>query len=220
MARRVEAYLEVGTKRVFAGAPQWPGWCRSGRDEAAALEELVAYGDRYARALDGAVRGFRPPDDVGDLHVTERLRGDATTDFGAPAMATSADARRLDARELPRLQAILGACWTAFDRAVDDAGGAELATGPRGGGRRLEAIVAHVLDAQGGYLRRIAARPPTDASIDAMRDAVRDALVRAVREGLPATGPRGGKIVSARYFVRRSSWHLLDHAWEIEDRRG
>lgn len=21
-----------------------------------------------------------------------------------------------------------------------------------------------------------------------------------------------------RYFVRRSAWHVLDHAWEIEDR--
>ena len=23
-----------------------------------------------------------------------------------------------------------------------------------------------------------------------------------------------------RYFVRRSAWHALDHAWEIEDRLG
>jgi hypothetical protein len=26
------------------------------------------------------------------------------------------------------------------------------------------------------------------------------------------------KLWSPRYFVRRSAWHALDHAWEIEDR--
>jgi hypothetical protein len=28
-----EVYLETGQKRVFAAAVDWPGWCRSGRDE-------------------------------------------------------------------------------------------------------------------------------------------------------------------------------------------
>ena len=28
-----EVYLEVGKRRVFACAPQWPGWCRPGRAE-------------------------------------------------------------------------------------------------------------------------------------------------------------------------------------------
>jgi hypothetical protein len=23
-----------------------------------------------------------------------------------------------------------------------------------------------------------------------------------------------------RYFMRRAAWHILDHAWEIEDRAG
>jgi len=23
---------------------------------------------------------------------------------------------------------------------------------------------------------------------------------------------------SARYFLRRATWHVLDHVWEIEDR--
>jgi hypothetical protein len=39
-------YLEVGSKRVFAVAMERPGWCRSGRDEDAALKALVAYGPR------------------------------------------------------------------------------------------------------------------------------------------------------------------------------
>ena len=47
----VAAYLEVGSRRVFAGAIEWPGWCRSGRDEETALRALVAYGPRYAAAI-------------------------------------------------------------------------------------------------------------------------------------------------------------------------
>jgi hypothetical protein len=43
--------------------------------------------------------------------------------------------------------------------------------------------------------------------------------VRASARGeIPAKGPRGGLRWTARYFVRRLSWHILDHAWEIEDR--
>ena len=33
----IDVYLEIGKKRTFAGAIDWPGWCRSGRDEGAAL---------------------------------------------------------------------------------------------------------------------------------------------------------------------------------------
>jgi hypothetical protein len=44
------------------------------------------------------------------------------------------------------------------------------------------------------------------------------ALDSATREPLPEKGPRGGIIWPARYFVRRTAWHVLDHAWEIEDR--
>ena len=41
----IAIYLEVGQKKTFAGALDWPGWCRSGRDEASALAE---YAPRYA----------------------------------------------------------------------------------------------------------------------------------------------------------------------------
>lgn len=34
-------HLEVGRKRVFAWALDWPGWCRPGRTEELALEALV-----------------------------------------------------------------------------------------------------------------------------------------------------------------------------------
>jgi hypothetical protein len=41
-------YLEVGAKRVFASAADWPGWTRAGKDEKAALEALAAAVPKYA----------------------------------------------------------------------------------------------------------------------------------------------------------------------------
>ena len=32
------------------------------------------------------------------------------------------------------------------------------------------------------------------------------------------TIPSGGTLWTPRYFVRRTAWHTLNHAWEIEDR--
>jgi hypothetical protein len=61
MAATLEIYLEVGSKRVFAGAVEWPGWNRSGRDEDAAIAALIACGERYADAMGPAGRGLRPP---------------------------------------------------------------------------------------------------------------------------------------------------------------
>ena len=41
-----EVYLEVARKKTFAGALDWPGWCRSAGDEGAALATLAAYAPR------------------------------------------------------------------------------------------------------------------------------------------------------------------------------
>ena len=218
---KFDVYLEVGTKRTFAGAVDWPGWCRRGRDEASALEALLEYGARYAKVVARSRLGFAAPGDASSLHVVERLRGTATTDFGAPDVPTSADAEPIDATEYERLEKILKASWRAFDRAAEAAVGRALRKGPRGGGRSLEKIVEHVIGAEGdGYLRSIGGsvpKGPEDEWIARERAAVLEALGTAARDGVPP-GPRGGKRWSARYFVRRSAWHVLDHAWEIEDR--
>ncbi len=219
----VEVYVEAIAKRAFAGAVDWPGWCRSGRDEEAALEALFGYGSRYARVLKGSGVRFTAPARPSTLSVVERMKGDATTDFGAPSIAPEADATPIDGRWLTRNEKVLRACWKAFDRAVAGVTG-ELRKGPRGGGREVDAIVGHVLGAEGGYLRMIARKPPGFAEEDAsaarepVRAAVLEGLERAVVDGIPERGPRGGARWSARYFVRRDAWHVLDHAWEIEDR--
>jgi hypothetical protein len=212
----VDAYLERGAKRVFAGAIDWPGWARAGKTDEAALDALAAYGSRYAAALSGTRLRFRAPEGVSDLHVVERVEGTATTDFGAPDVAVARDLEDVDAKELTRLEAILRAAWRTLDTAADRADGVELAKGPRGGGRALDAIVDHVLRADASYVARLGRKVEADDA-EAVRDGIVDALRSAVRDGVPPS-PRGGKRWTPRYFVRRSAWHVLDHAWEIEDR--
>ena len=52
----------------------------------------------------------------------------------------------------------------------------------------------------------------------AMRETALAAL-EARAGGKPIDDPRQTKrLWSPRYTVRRSAWHALDHAWEIEDR--
>jgi hypothetical protein len=221
----VEIYLEVASKRAFAGAIEWPGWCRACGDEDAAIETLVSYGPRYAAVVEGSGVRFTPPSRVSTIRVRERLTGDATTDFGAPSIAPAADGREIDRRWLTRQRKLLRASWDAFDRAVDSVG-RELAKGPRGGGRRLDGIVEHVVGAEASYLKMIGGRAKgfedpdrkAAAAREEERRLVLEALERALTDGIPERGPRGGARWSAPYFVRRAAWHVLDHAWEIEDR--
>jgi hypothetical protein len=222
--RAIEVDLEIGAKRAFACAVEWPGWCRNGRDERSALDALVAYGPRYAEVLRGTRTAFREPRDAQAVSILERVEGNATTDFGAPGGIFASDERAIQRRDLTRLMTILEACWSAFDRAAEGAAGVSLRKGPRGGGRDLEKIVGHVVGAESGYIRSLAASSPKvderhpSAKTDVVRDAVREALSRAVEGGLPERGPRGGVLWTPRRFLRRAAWHVLDHAWEIEDR--
>jgi len=219
----INVYLEVGTRRTFAAALDWPGWCRPGRDETSALQSLFEYGPRYARILRPARLGFRAPSDTSAFIIVDRLEGNATTDFGAPDRAPADDADPLTEVEVKRLQTILKACWRAFDAVAEMAQGKILRTGPRGGGRTLDKIVEHVLEAAGqSYLTALGGKAPQSAaaslSPEPIRQAILETLAASARGEIAAYGPRGGKRWSPRYFVRREAWHVLDHVWEIEDR--
>jgi hypothetical protein len=221
---QTEVYLEVGRKKIFAGALDWPGWCRSGRDEESALAALAAYAPRYARFFSRTAIDFMPPDDPAAFAIVERLAGTSTTDFGAPDAAPARDKEPFDEAARERCEVILAAIWRAFDRTVKAAEGKELRKGPRGGGRERDGIVRHVLGADAAYLRRLAQtfrqddEAPLDDELRRTRGAIRAALVAGVRGEIPPEGPRGGALWTPRYFVRRVAWHTVDHLWEIEDR--
>jgi hypothetical protein len=220
----IRVFAEIGTRRTFVGAIDWPGWCRSGRLEGTALQALIDYGPRYEQVLHGSGIEFRAPTSASDLVVGERHDGNATTDFGAPAIILGADRKALDPTQLKCIRALLLACWRAFDSSVKRATGRELQKGPRGGGRDLASIINHLLEADRAYLGRLAWKHREETGIPPLeelrrtRRAILDALAVATDEGLLERGPRGGILWPPRYFIRRVAWHVLDHAWEIEDR--
>jgi hypothetical protein len=196
-----EVYLEAGRSKVFACAVDWPGWERAGKTEEAALEALAAYGPRYAAATGAPTAG---PDATDRFDVVERLAGTATTDFGAPDARSAADRRPLPSDWLD----LLDRAWQAFDATVA-ASTPVLTKGPRGGGRDRDAIADHVREAERSYGRGAGAKVPPRTPWPDQRAAIRAALPHA---------PLDGKW-PPRYTLRRMTWHVLDHLWEIADKQ-
>ena len=195
-------YLEVGKSRVFACSLEWPGWCRSGKGEEAAMEALLDHADRYG----DVVPGF----EVGELDVVERVTGNGTTDFGAPDVVPKVDSAPWTAAEGERAVVVLTAALAAFDRAVA-AAPAVLPKGPRGGGRDRDEIADHVREANRSFARKLGVKHPPGTPLAETIAAVS----AAVAAGDPATGTW-----PTRYAVRRIAWHVLDHAWELGDKSG
>jgi hypothetical protein len=217
MSEPTLVYLEVGTKRVFACAQAWPGWCRSARTEEAALAALAAYGERYAVVAGEAGIPFAYPQ-PNAMSVVERLAGStAYTDFGVPGAVTAHDREPLAAEDAMRQAGLVAAAWVVFDR-VAAAAPAELRKGPRGGGRDRDDLIDHVLAAEAAYARKlgIKLRQPARDDTPAI-GALRAAILAALRA--PAgVSPPGPSPWPPRYAARRIAWHVLDHAWEMEDR--
>ncbi len=147
---RLRIGIELGAKRVFASALDYPGWARSARTEEAALEALVQYAPRYA--LIAARAGVELPTDFA-LDVIERVPGNGTTDFGAPDRAFAVEDDTRPAAEARRLQAMGDAGWAAFTE-VSSAAPEQLRKGPRGGGRDRSEVIEHVQGADAMGLAR------------------------------------------------------------------
>jgi hypothetical protein len=219
----VDAVLEVAAKRSFASALAWPGWARGGTSPDAALSTLRDYAPRYASVARRAGIPFDIPVDGPQITVVERVRGDGSTEFGIPGVAARAEEEPIG-RDLDRLIALLRAAWATFDDAAARAAGHRLRKGPRGGGRDLGRTMDHVRDAEVSYLSKLGSRAPAatdrpdEERMVALHDAFTDTLA-ALARGEPAPTPsRTQKLWSPRYAVRRTAWHALDHAWELEDR--
>jgi hypothetical protein len=123
-ADSIAVYLEIGAKNTFAGSIDWPGWCRGGRGEAAALQALFDYAPRYQKAMQTQDIFFALPTDPSAFSVVERLPGNPTTDFGAPDVLIPGDSRPVSEDELAHLQKLMKACWQRFSQIGQ-------ATGPR-----------------------------------------------------------------------------------------
>jgi hypothetical protein len=220
--KTIPVYLEMGTSKVFACALDWPGWCRAGRTEPDALDALAGYAPRYAEVARRAGAAFPVRSGGGltaELSVVERVPGSATTNFGAPGEVATADRDPVPAARARADVHLLRAAWELFDE-VAAASPAELRKGPRGGGRDRDKMIDHVLGAETSYARKISIRQAEPArddrtAIGGLRDAIAEAL------GRPAPAwPTGQAGWPPRYLARRIAWHVLDHAWEMQDRAG
>jgi hypothetical protein len=215
MAKPIPVYLEAGAKKVFACSIDFPGWCRSGKDEEAALEALADYAPRYAEVAKVAKVVF--PATAVELEVVERVKGKGATDFGIPHEVTRADSEPLTARQAARQVELMRAAWAVLDR-VAKASPAELRKGPRGGGRDRDKMLDHVLGAEAAYARKLGIKHPQPALGDTRAiKALRDELAETLR-GASDGSPLVAKGWPPRYAMRRIAWHVLDHAWEMQDR--
>jgi hypothetical protein len=218
MTDTVRVILEIGKKRrVVAGAMDWPGLDRWGTSEDDALDKLAIYRDRYLGVADRArmstaFAGARDPE------VVERVPGSSSTDFWGIAHVPSQIEREvLSPADLERRLKLLQACWAYFDDLAARVP-AELRPGPRSAGRSRDQILRHVYyNEPEQFSRKVEVRTPlevvlTPAGLKAHRLAYLTALRDYNAEGKPA---RSWPI---QFLVRRTAHHVMDHAWELEDR--
>jgi hypothetical protein len=206
-------------KKVAAFTLDWPGWSRGAKNPAAALELLESYRARYrpVAALAGLATEF---DAAGPLDVVEDHVGVGSTDFWGISFAPSSfEQAPMDADEIDRKLALLEASWRYFDDVAARVS-SELRLGPRGGGRSRDEIVRHAL----GWERADLAKrvglvvdpvvPPTPDGFGSHRDEFVAALRTYNAEGRMV----GGRNWTVALLLRHSAYHVLDHAWEMEDR--
>ena len=214
---RVEIEEGPRGKVWVAVAADWPGLERNGRAEEQAIETLRAYMPRYAAVAERAGLGDEL-DAATDVDIIERYTGTGSTDFWGISFAPSGlDRQPVDDATFDRWIALLRAAWAEFDDVAASVS-AELRLGPRGGGRDRDRIVRHVLGTEGvDFSKRVKAPSATDDLLPAAgRAAHRDRYVDAMRSWRAEDKPLGNWTLL--YLIRHSAYHVMDHAWEMQDR--
>lgn len=218
MTDTLRVILEIGKKRrVAAGAMDWPGLDRWGKSEDDALGKLSTYLPRYTgvaqrAGLGSAFEGAR------DIDVVERVPGSSSTDFWGVAHVPSQIEREvLSAAGLERRLDLLRACWAYFDDAAARVS-EDLRPGKRSAGRSRDQIMRHVyLNEPDQWSRKVGVRTDLDVVL------TQDGLATHRREYLDAIRAYNAEGKPARswpiqFLVRRTAQHVMDHAWEMEDR--
>jgi hypothetical protein len=218
MTNDLRVILELGKKRrVVAGAMDWPGLDRWGTSEDDALAKLRSYVPRYAGVAEraGMASAFARARDV---EVVERVPGSSSTDFwGIAHVPSQVERDVLSAKDLERRLELLRACWAYFDDVAARVS-SELRPGPRSAGRSRDQILRHVYISEPEQIsRKVEVRtPPQDVMTPNGLAGHRQAYLEAIRaynaDGKPA---RSWPI---QFLVRRTAYHVMDHAWEMEDR--
>jgi len=219
MTSRLRVLIEEPTrgKRWVAVAADWPGLERGGKTEPEAVEKLARYVQRYLPVAKRARLGSELESQTG-VEIIGRYRGVGSTDFWGISFAPSPlDREPFDAPTFDRQVRLLRAAWADFDETVAHVS-AELRPGVRGGGRSRDQIVRHVLANEGRDFSRLVKVPsePEDLLTRAGLAHHRDRFVAAMRAWYAEGRPLGNWTVP--YLLRHTAYHVLDHAWEMQDR--
>lgn len=205
-------------KKAAAFAIDWPGWSRGAKAPDAAVELLETYRERYRPIA--RLAGLQPEFDLaGPIEIVEDHVGVGSTDFWGISFAPSSfeQAPMLD-DELERKLALLGAAWRFFDDVVARVS-PELERGPRGGGRNRDEIVRHVLGNERGDLaRKIGVLTADDLLTPEGVRAHRMEYVAAMRNYNADGKMARGRNWTIPLLLRHTAFHVLDHAWEMEDK--
>lgn len=208
-------------KKYVAYAIDWPGLERNGKSPDEAFEKMESYRSRYQVIANRAGYGdaFR---DESASEIVQEYEGTGSTDFWGISFAHGPnDYESMTDEELARQLALLKACWDEFDEIGQNVS-PELQRGPRGGGRDREEIVGHLIYAELNWLKKLDIRPdfkeilPIE-SRKQHHQSVLDELRRRHQEQLPVQA-KGGPPWTVRFTIRHLAFHVMDHAWEMEDK--
>ena len=206
-------------KKVAAFAIDWPGWSRGAKTGPDAVELLETYRDRYrpVARLAGLGAEF---DAAGELKIVEDHVGVGSTDFWGISFAPSSfEQKPMPEDEIERKLTLLRAAWHYFDDVASRVS-AELAKGPRGGGRNRDEIIRHALGwERADLIKRVGIEvdpivPDLAEGLRSHRESFTAALRAYNAEGRMARG-RNWTIA---LLLRHTAFHVLDHAWEMEDK--
>lgn len=219
MSVRVVVQHGPRDKKVAAVALDWPGWSRGAKSPDLALETLEAYRERYRpiAALAGRAAEF---DAAGALEVVEDHVGTGSTDYWGISFAPSSlEHGPMTDDDLDRKLALLEAAWSYFDQ-VSTRVSAEMARGPRGGGRDRDQIVRHVLLwEQSDLARKVGVETPDDLPRTPEGLRVHHEPFLAALRDYGSEGRLGrGRNWTIPLLIRHTAFHALDHAWEMEDK--
>ncbi len=218
MAGTIRTVIERGPKgkKAVAFAIDWPGWSRGAKTDALAVEVLEAYRSRYRPVSERA--GLESElDAAGDLETVEQFEGTGSTDFwGISFSSASIELEPMSEAACERKITLLQASWSFFDE-VSQWVSAELRKGPRGGGRDRDQIIAHTFGTERNFAKKLGVITPQGAMLTPQGLAAhRAAYLEAIRAH-HAEG-KNARSWTIAFLLRHSAYHMLDHAWEMEDK--
>jgi hypothetical protein len=216
----IRTVIERGPKgkRSVAYAVDWPGWSRGAKTPEAALETLETYRERYrpvARSA-GLVDEF---EDANALEVVEDRVGNTSTDFwGISWLPSSTEHGPMPPHVVDRRLALLEGAWAFFDEVAARVS-PEMRRGPRGAGRSRDEIIHHVFgNERVQFSKRVGVATPPGVMLtpDGLRTH-RKQFLAGLRQ-YNAEDRKIGRTWTLQFLLRHTTFHVLDHAWEIEDK--